>query len=79
MLIKETIERECCNPGKDDLISVRSDSKPTGVGVCKYCGQMWARKEVKTTDVDDHNWRWERVKSFGIQYFRDTVTVPIDP
>jgi len=48
MLIKETIERECCDPDKDFLDYNGSvqylDICPQNVKVkfCKHCGQIWS-------------------------------------
>lgn len=52
MKITETIERECCAPGKDlvEYKGLRTDSaKKNPFMRCKHCGQIW--EWVKFSDA----------------------------
>jgi len=53
MKIKETIERECCNP-TTDLFPYKGEIL-SALGLysfCKYCGQIWVLKRVTSASGD---------------------------
>ena len=62
MKITETIERECCVPGKDlveykGLLSGKHINKPQ---FCKHCGQVW-QIERYTDAAGRMDERWVKV------------------
>jgi hypothetical protein len=40
MKVKETVERECCDPRKD-IVAVPGHPKGQWLGFCKHCGRHW--------------------------------------
>lgn len=49
MKVKETIERECCNPRKDLKPykgATNADSRCSNPQFCIHCGQLWVDDRV---------------------------------